>query len=190
MKIILASTSPIRKTMLSQAGIEFEALPPICDEDSIKQQKKHLKLSDLALALAKAKAESISINQMDSYVIGSDQICEFDGVSISKSKNEQAAFDCLKLLQGKKHSQNNGTCVYFAGKCVFEFKDKAILKMKALSDTEIWEYIKKDNPIGCAGSYKYELNGKYLFEKIEGNEECIQGFGLTKVVEFLRKSAK
>jgi septum formation protein len=190
MKIILASTSPIRKEMLSQAGIAFEAISPNCDEDSIKLQYPHLKLSDLALVLAKEKAKSISIIQKDSYVIGSDQICEFEEKAISKSKNEAEAFACLKKLQGKGHKQNNGTCVYFNGDCVFEFKDSATLTMKPLNDTEIKDYILKDNPIGCAGSYKFELNGKYLFAKIEGNDECIKGFGLTKVVDFLRKSSK
>ena len=190
MKIILASTSPIRKEMLSEAGLSFEAVAPLCDEDIIKLEKKHLKLQDLALELAKAKAKSISINQMDSYVIGSDQICEFEGNAISKSKTEQEAFDCLKKLAGNRHFQNNGTCVYLGGKCVMEFKDTAILTMKPLKDKEILDYIKKDNPIGCAGSYKYELNGKYLFSKIEGSEECIKGFGMTKVVDFFEKIAK
>jgi septum formation protein len=190
MKIILASTSPIRKQMLSEAGLKFDSVTPLCDEDSIKLQKKHLKLQDLALELAKAKAESISINQMDSFVIGSDQICEFEGKSISKSKTPQEAFDCIKKLAGNKHFQNNGTCIYLGGKCVMEFKDTAILTMKPLKDNEIWDYIKKDNPLGCAGSYKYELNGKYLFSKIEGSEETIKGFGMSKVVDFLEKIAK
>ncbi len=176
--------------MLSQAGIEFEAIAPLCDEDNIKDQKKHLKLSELALELAKAKAESISGRYPESYVIGSDQICEFEGISISKSKNQQDAFDCLKRLNGKVHLQNNGTCIYLGGKCIFEFTGKAILTMKPLSDSEIWDYIQKDNPIGCAGSYKFELNGKYLFSAIEGSEECIKGFGLSKVVEFIEKTAK
>lgn len=186
MKIILASTSPIRKQMLSESGLQFEAISPLCDEDSIKQQKNHLKLSQLALELAKAKAASISNVYNDHFVIGSDQICEFEGKSISKSKNHEDAFNCLKMLSGKTHIQNNGTCIYFGGECVFEFADKAILTMKNLSDTEIWNYIKLDDPIGCAGSYKFELNGKHLFSKIEGNDECIKGFGLSKVVEWLK----
>ena len=190
MKIILASTSPIRKQMLSQAGISFDVIAPLCDEDSIKQQKKHLKLGDLALELAKEKAKSISINHRDSYVIGSDQICEFEGNSISKSIDALDAFECLQRLAGKTHSQNNGTCIYKNGVCVYEFKDKATLTMKPLTDKQILDYVNKDKPIGCAGSYKFELNGKDLFEKIEGNAECIQGFGLTKVVDFLREIAK
>ena len=190
MKIILASTSPIRNEMLAQAGIEFEAVAPKCDEDSIKLEKKHLKLGDLALELAEAKARSVSGEYKDAYVIGSDQICEFEGKSISKSKDEEDAFNCLKILNGNSHTQNNGTCVYLNGECVFKFKEKATLIMKTLSDEEIRAYIKRDHPIGCAGSYKFELTGRHLFSHIEGSEECIKGFGMSKVLEFLEKSAK
>ncbi len=190
MKIILASTSYIRKQMLSEAGVEFTTAAPLCDEDAIKAEHPGVALSDMALILAKAKAKEISEQNMEAYVIGSDQICEFEGRSISKSKDRQGAFDSLRNLAGNTHYQNNGTCVFLGGECVYEFKDKAILTMKPMSDAEIWEYIEKDDPVGCAGSYKFELNGKYLFEKIDGNEECIKGFGLTKVVEFLQKSFK
>jgi len=189
-KIILASTSPIRKEMLTKADIVFEAIAPLCDEDSIKLQKKHLKLADMALELAKAKAKGISAEFPEAFVIGSDQICEFEEESISKAKDAEDAFKTLRKLAGKKHIQNNGTCVYLGGKCVHEFKDSAFLTMKPLNEQEIIDYIQKDNPVGCAGSYKFELNGKYLFDNIEGNYECIQGFGLSSVVDFLNKSAR
>jgi septum formation protein len=144
----------------------------------------------MALELAKAKARSVSELYPDAFVIGSDQICEFHGKSISKSKNAQEAFDSLKKLSGDTHYQNNGTCIYYFNECVYEFKDKAILTMKPLTNEEIWDYIKRDDPIGCAGSYKYELTGNQLFSSVEGDSECIKGFSLTKVVEFLKKSAK
>lgn len=172
--------------MLKTAGIKFESVSPLCDEDSIKKQKSHLKLSELALELAKAKAESVSGEYPDAYVIGSDQICEFNGKSISKAKDKADAFRCLKMLEGNTHTQNNGTCIYHNGKCVYEFAAKAVLTMKPLTNEQINAYIEQDNPVGCAGSYKFELNGKYLFSRIEGNEECIKGFGLSKVLEWLK----
>jgi len=188
MKIILASTSPIRKQMMEDAGISFVAVPPICDERIIKEQKSHLNMLDLALELGKAKAKSISDLNPGAYVIGSDQICEFGGKAISKSKNADDAFKSLRALEGKEHRQNNGTCIYLNGECVMEFKDIAVLGMKNLSDDDIMDYIKKDDPIGCAGSYKFELNGKYLFEKIEGTAECIQGFCVSRVKEYFLKN--
>lgn len=184
-KIILASTSPIRKQMLYDAGVGFEIINPLCDEEKLKESLTYLTLDELALELAKGKAKSISDKYKNCYVIGSDQICELEGEVISKSKNFEQAFDSLKKLQGKTHKQNNGTCIYYNGKPVMEHKESVMLTMKKPSDKEIEEYIKLDNPIGCAGSYKFELNGYKLFSKIEGTEECIKGFIVSKVKTFL-----
>jgi septum formation protein len=184
--IILASTSHIRKEMLKSSGLEFKTEKPLCDEDELKKHLKDIELIDLALELAKAKAYSVSKYNENSYVIGSDQVCELKGEIIDKSKNYDEAFSCLKKLQGKTHKQNNGTCVYLNGECVLEVKDYAELKMKPLTDKEIKDYIEKDMPIGCAGSYKYEQNGATLFEEIKGTEECIKGFNLSEVLDFLK----
>jgi len=172
--------------MLKQSGIKFYTESHNCDENELKKHFKDLPLLDLALELAKAKAYSISKYTTDAYVIGSDQVCEIDGDVIYKSKNEDDAFKTLKKLQGKTHRQNNGTCIFLNGECILEAKDFAELKMKPLTDKQINEYISTDSPIGCAGSYKYELTGKDLFEEIKGTEDCIKGFNLSEVVDFLK----
>jgi septum formation protein len=171
--------------MLKDAGVKFEVIAPICDEEEVKKQLGNLTLNFKALQLAKAKAKSVSDIYIDKYVIGSDQICEFEGEVISKSKTAEEAFLSLKKLANKTHKQNNGTCIYYNGNCVLEHIEIAELTMKKLSDDQIWTYVKLDNPIGCAGSYKFELNGKNLFTKINGSAEAIQGFSVSKVVGFL-----
>jgi septum formation protein len=187
MKIILASTSPIRQQMLAQAGIRFEVKPPLCDEDEVKKTlPPTLPLIDKALELAKAKALSVSEKFPEAYVIGSDQICELDGEVISKSKNFEEAYNSLKKLSGKTHRQNNGTCIYHNSKCVMEAKDFAALKMKNLTHEQIISYIKIDAPLGCAGSYKFELNGNRLFAEINGTSENIKGFLVSKVLEYFK----
>jgi septum formation protein len=184
-KIILASGSSIRKTMLADAGIEFEVIKPLCDEDAVKEQLSHLDVKDLALELAKAKALSVSEVYPDAYVIGSDQICECEGQIISKSYDEQSAYVSLKFLSGKTHRQINGTCVYFNKQPIMQNTSIAELIVRNLDDEEILDYIELDSPIGCAGSYKYEENGKMLFEEISGDDETILGFGLSAVLKIL-----
>lgn len=184
MIIILASTSSIRKQLLTESGIKFEAIAPLCDEDELKKHLQHLQPLELSLELAKAKAKSVSDKFPDAHVIGSDQICSLGNEIISKSANEEEAFESLKKLSGKTHYQNNGTCIFLNSKSVMEHSEKAELTMKNLTDEEIKNYIKLDNPIGCAGSYKYELNGKNLFSKITGTKEAILGFAINKVNEF------
>ncbi|MDX1949993.1 MAG: Maf family protein [Rickettsiales bacterium] len=186
-RIILASGSEIRKQLLIENNIKFEVIKPFCDEEEVKKSlvPKNLPLKQLALELAIAKAKSVSEKFPDAYVIGSDQICELDGEIISKSNNEDEAFTSLKKMNGKTHFQNNGTCILLNSKPVMEHIEIAELTMKNLSDAEIWDYIKKDNPIGCAGSYKFELNGKNLFSEVKGSREAILGFAVSKVVEFI-----
>lgn len=187
-KVILSSTSPIRKKLLTENNIEFEAIAPLCDEEEVKKNLLHFPLLQLALELAKAKARSVSDKYPDAYVIGSDQICELEGKMISKSNNIEDAFNSLKAMNGKTHYQNNGTCIFLNSKPVMEHSEKAELKMKNLTDEEIRNYIKQDNPIGCAGSYKFELNGKNLFSEVKGTKEAILGFAVSKVVDFLDKN--
>ena len=105
-KIILASTSKVRKKILEEVGLKFTVMAPLYDEDL---EKKNLKLSPkkLALILAKEKALSVSREFRDAIVIGSDQVCEFEEKEISKSKNALEAIKQLKKFNGQNHFQNN-----------------------------------------------------------------------------------
>lgn len=184
-RIILASTSPIRRQMLEKANINFDVIAPDCDEEKLKKELSQFSILIQALELAKEKAISISKKHPEDYVIGSDQICDLDGEIINKSRNRLTAFESLNKLQGKTHRQNNGTCIFLNGKPVMEHKEFAELTMRELSNDEIEEYITRDNPIGCAGSYKFELTGKALFTKIKGKDEVVKGFSLSEVLKFL-----
>ena len=86
-RIILASTSFIRKKILTDAGFKFEAIAPDYDEEEAKKKLTHLSIKERALELACGKALSISKKFPDVFVIGSDQICELDGQQLSKSNN-------------------------------------------------------------------------------------------------------
>jgi MAF protein len=183
-KIILASTSKIRQIMLEEYGIIFETASPDCDEEFLKDDLQSWQKKDIALALARAKAVSVADEEPDSYVIGSDQICEFNNEIIDKSKNRDEAFTTLKKLQGQTHIQNNATVIYHQGKEVFKNVEQVKLRMKKLTDQQINEYIDKDNPIGCAGSYKFEQNGFSLFAEIHGSTDGIKGFAAEKLAQF------
>ncbi len=186
-RLILASGSEIRRKLLEINNIKFDVIKPDCDEELLKNQllPKKLPFLELALELAIYKAKSISEKYPDAYVIGSDQICELEGQIISKSNNKEQAFESLQKLAGKTHQQNNATCILLNSVPVMKHTEKAKLTMKNLSDDEILDYISKDNPIGCAGSYKFESLGKNLFSKIEGNEEAILGFSVSEIKKFL-----
>lgn len=182
--IILASTSKIRQEILASCNIGFKIQAPDFDEEKAKKKLKLMSSKEKAIHLACGKAISVSVKNLDAYVIGSDQICSIDGYEISKSKDKKEAFLQLKKLSGKSHFQNNAVVVAYNGKIIFKNFTKAKLKMRNLSDLEIKNYIEKDQAWGSAGSYKYESLGKYLFHSINGNYHAILGFNIQPLLNF------
>ncbi len=185
-KIILASTSKVRKKILEEVGLKFSVVAPLYDED---KEKINLKLTPkkLAIFLAKEKALSVSRKFRDAVVIGSDQVCEFEEKEISKSKNEIEAIKQLKKFNGKNHFQNNAVAVAFNGKVIFQNFSRVKLQMRKIDSKEIENYVKIDQSWGCAGSYKYESLGKHLFEKISGDYYSILGLAIQPVIAFLHR---
>jgi septum formation protein len=138
----------------------------------------------LAIFLARKKALSVSKKFKDAYVIGSDQVCEFLQKEIPKSKNFVEAVKQLKKFNGQYHFQNNAVAVAFNGKIIFKKFSRAKLKMRQLGSEEIKNYVIHEKPWGCAGSYKYELSGKHLFEKISGDYYCVLGLAIQPLISF------
>ncbi len=160
-KIILASSSQVRKQIMENSGLEFEVMKPFYDEDGQKHLLPKMLCKKLALTLAKNKALSVSEKFRDTYIIGADQVCEFERKEVFKSNNAAEALQQLKKFNGKIHYQNNAVVVAFNGKIIFENFARVKLEMRKNSIKEIENYIKLDKPWGCAGSYKYESFGKY-----------------------------
>lgn len=187
-QIILASTSAIRKQILSETDLEFSALAPDYDEEAAKDQLIDLSIKQKAIELSCGKALSISKKHPQSYVIGSDQICDLNDAIISKSKNIAEAVLQLKRLTGKNHNQNNAVVIAYQGKIVFENFSQAHLQMRDLSESQISSYVNADQAWGSAGSYKYESLGKHLFTKVSGDYHAILGFHIQPVLEFFHKN--
>ncbi len=186
-KLILASSSKIRQRVLKEVGLDFATVSPFYDED---KEKRKLKLSpkNLAIFLAKQKALSVSEKFPDSFVIGSDQVCEFDGKEFSKSLNAKEAIAQLKKFNGKEHFQNNAVVVAFEGKIIFQNFSRVTMKMRKISSKEIEKYVLVDESWGCAGSYKYESLGKHLFEKVNGDYYSVLGIAIQPLLNFLHKN--
>ncbi len=183
-RLILASTSKVRNQILKDVGLKFEVMPPLFDEDAGKKSVR-LEPRKLAMYLAEKKALSVSEKFSNCYVIGSDQVCEFEEREIGKSNNSQEALNQLKKFNGKIHYQNNAVVVAFNGKIVFRKFSRVKLKMRQLTTQEVESYVNHDQPWGCAGSYKYESLGKHLFEKISGDYYSVLGLAIQPLLAFL-----
>jgi len=184
--LVLASTSQVRKKILHEVGLKFKIIAPDFDEEAA-QKKLKLSPKKLAIFFACQKALSISKNLRDVYVIGSDQVCEFEEKAISKSKNLAEALQQLKKFNGKNHFQNNGVAVAFNGKIIFKKFSRVSLRMRQMSQVEIEKYVELEKPFGCAGSYKYESLGKHLFEKVAGDYYSVLGLAIQPLLAFFHE---
>ena len=184
-KIILASNSSIRQKILEDSGISFEVVPSEVEEEELKQSLSSNNFREYCLALAKAKALDVSNKKKNAYVIGSDQICCYGEEIFSKPLTKENCFKTLSKLSGNTHYQNCGISICKNGKEIWSHYAQAALTMKSLSDTDIRDYIDKDEPFMACGAYRFESFGKDLFLTTKGDETTIQGLTLNPIINFL-----
>jgi septum formation protein len=184
-ELILASSSKIRKKILQDSGLTFKVIKPLYDEDIEKKKLAKLTPQKLATFLASQKALSVSHLFPSSYVIGCDQVCEFEKKEISKSKNQREAISQLKKFNGKTHFQNNAVVVALNRKIIFKNFSLSKLEMRKMKIAEIEKYVQLEKPWGCAGSYQYESLGKHLFAKVYGDYFSILGIAIQPLLAFL-----
>lgn len=185
-KLILASTSPYRKALLEQLNLEFSAIKPLCDEDALKKVFTG-SAHELCMHLAKEKALSIKDPSQTALIIGGDQALIFNNEALGKGKNFEGSLKQLLALSGQ--TALLVTAIYIhdqSGDDVF-FECNTKLNFKNLSKEEIMSYLNLDEPYDCAGSFKFEENGRALFSSVETTDETsIVGLPLIKLAEELK----
>ena len=188
-KIILASKSKVRKTILEKNGIECIVEPANIDEDLVKESllKEGATPEIITKNLAEIKAQKISKKKFDKLVLGADSIIELDNEIISKPNNRDEALKILKILNGKKHHLISSVCIAKNGSMIWNYTDKASLTMKKMSENELKEYLSKisDEALYAYNVYQIEGEGKNLFLKINGDKDTIMGLPIKKIKEYL-----
>ena len=188
-KIILASKSGVREKILNQNGISCEVIPANIDEDQVKESFLVEKASPEIISknLAELKANKISKKKTDKLVLGADSVIDLNGELISKPTNRGEAFNILKKLNGQKHRLISSVCISKNGSMIWNSTDVARLTMKQLNFGEIKSYLEKirDKELYAYGVYQIEANGRFLFSKIEGDEDTIMGLPIKQIKEYL-----
>lgn len=188
---ILASTSPTRMQILENAGINFEVMAPMVDEESLKDAFIAEKMTprDMADALAEAKAVKISAKNPTALVIGADQILAIDdGALLDKAETPEQASEQLHQLSGKGHRLFSAIVVAAAGVPVWRHVGMVRLMVRPLSGAFIDDYVGRnwDSIRHCVGCYQIEREGAQLFTRIEGDHFDIMGLPLLPLLAFLR----
>ena len=185
-KLILASTSKYRQQQLKQINVAFQAVAPLIDEEALKKTAPVSK-TDLPLFLAQKKAESLIAQFPQSTIIGSDQMGFLGSKPLGKAGTKEKAIQQLLDLQGKTHQLHTAVAVYSQGQWL-QHVDITELTMKPLTEKQIRHYVDLENPIDCAGSYKFEALGITLFEHVQTKDpSSITGLPLMTVALFLNR---
>ena len=188
-KIILASKSEVRKKILNQNGIICEVIPADIDEDQVKESLFEEKATPEIISknLAELKANKVSGKKPNEIILGADSVIDLNGELISKPTNRKEALTILQKLNGQKHQLISSVCISKNGSMVWNFTDASTLIMKQLNLDEIKSYLTKikDKELYAYGVYQIEADGRFLFSKIEGDEDTIMGLPVKQIKEYL-----
>jgi len=183
MKLILASSSLYRRELLSRLMIPFEVAIPDVDETPRTGETP----VQLVERLAIAKAQAVAARQPDALVIGSDQVAVHDRQVVGKPLTHERAVEQLKTASGKAVSLYTGLALVnsASGRVQSEVVPFRVV-FRQLSDRQIENYLRKEQPYHCAGSVKSEGLGVALLERFEGDDPAtLIGLPLIRLVRML-----
>ena len=187
--IILASKSIVRKKILVENKIECKVEPSNLDEDEVKKSLINQGATPELISknLAELKANKVSQRRSGEIVLGADSVIDLDGKLISKPTNRADALNILESLNGKSHFLISSVCISFDGKMIWNYTEKALMKMKNFSREELEEYLSKisDKNLYSYNVYQIEGEGKKLFSEIKGNVDTIMGLPIKSIKQYL-----
>ena len=187
--IILASKSEVRKKILDENQIECTVEPSNLDEDEVKKSLINNNVTPELISknLAELKANKVSQRRPGEIVLGADSVIDLNGKLISKPTNRKEAINILESLNGKSHFLISSVCISLDGKMIWNYTEKAEMKMKNFSRKDLDDYLSKisDKNLYSYNVYQIEGEGKKLFSEIKGNVDTIMGLPINSIKKYL-----
>ncbi|RWR01916.1 septum formation inhibitor Maf [[Pantoea] beijingensis] len=182
--LVLASTSPFRQSLLNKLGLPFISAAPHVDEHAHEGESA----PQLVLRLAAAKAYAVAEHYPSQLIIGSDQVCVLGGEITGKPHTAANACEQLRRASGQ-------SIIFYTGLALYSGREKRLeticetftVHFRHLSEEEILNYVRLEQPLQCAGSFKSEGLGITLFDRLEGRDpNTLIGLPLIALCEMLR----
>ena len=167
MDIILASTSPYRRALLQRLQLPFNCVDPQTEEKAVAGEAP----ADMAKRLALAKARAVATRFPDALVIGSDQVASIDERIMGKPGNHEAALDQLRASSGREVLFHTAVAlISIAGHQEQFHVEPFSAHFRELDENALNNYLRREQPYDCAGSFKCEGLGIALFDKLQGRD--------------------
>lgn len=187
-KLVLASTSPYRRELLTRLDIPFAVAAPDIDETPLAGEGP----ADTALRLAQAKARALALAQQfpGALIIGSDQVATLDNMQIGKPGTHDKAVAQLQLMRGRTVIFHTALALYDSRDDSIQVKDvQTEVDFRPLSDEFIESYLRKEQPYNCAGSAKSEGLGIVLMSAMRGTDpNALIGLPLIELISMLQNA--
>jgi septum formation protein len=183
MKLILASASPRRQSLLREAGFEFIVHPADLDEESFGRDLSPI---ELARQLAIAKADAVAGKFPEDFVLAADTVVAFGELVLGKPANEEQAFRMLALLAGTTHIVITG--VALQQKSTGNLQSARVMsavRMKALTRKQIQDYVAGGDWRGKAGGYGIQDADPFVM-RLSGCHTNIVGLPMTTTKKMLK----
>lgn len=182
--VVLGSTSPYRRELLSRLKLAFEVAAPQVDETARPGEAP----AAIARRLALAKAHAVAARHPQAVVIGSDQVADLDGEPLGKPGSHERAVIQLRRMRGRIVIFHTALAVVCAADR-FEQVDLAPVKVtfRSYDDAEIEAYLRAEQPYDCAGSARSEGLGIAMLDAIESDDpSALVGLPLIRTCRMLR----
>jgi len=184
-KLVLASTSPFRKALLERLGVSFSSDAPNIDESA----KPNERAEQLVARLSEAKAKAVAANHPNSLIIGSDQVAVLDGKILGKPGDHPRAVAQLSAASGQCVTFYTGLCLYNSATGHIQLEVVPFrVYFRQLTPQQIENYLQREQPYQCAGSFKSEGLGITLFERLAGDDpNTLIGLPLIRLTRMLER---
>ncbi len=189
--IILASASPRRSELMTQAGFSFITIPSSIEEAIISDTPDKI-VENLAFQKANDVYQSIKTEYegKDFVVIGSDTIVCYNREILGKPHDEQEAFDMLKLLSERTHQVYTGIAILYKseiGKQSYLLNERTDVTFYSINDFELKEYIKSKDCMDKAGGYGIQGPFAKHIKSIKGDYYNVVGLPISRLYQELKK---
>lgn len=188
--IILASGSPRRRELLTQAGIPFTVVKSDCDETSLLEEPSAY-AEELSLRKAEDVFSKLGTDYADSYVIlAADTIVSYGGEILGKPQDEAEALDMLGLLNDRTHQVYTGVTLFqiqSGDRTAVTFSERTDVTFYPMSRIEMKNYIATGDPLDKAGAYGIQGPCAIHIKEIKGDYNNVVGLPLSRVYQELKK---
>ena len=183
MRLVLASTSPRRKELLTFLGLPFEVMGP----PFVEQVLPHLPAGRQVAEFARGKAQSSAPQYPDALILGSDTLISLDEEVLGKPRNLTDAAAMLRRMAGRTHTIFTAVALVnqARGFCDLQVATVRVV-MKSFSEADLAVYLRTEESLGKAGAYSIQGAGGMLIDRIEGDYTAAVGLPVRMVADMLR----